>query len=65
MTPTIAKNQMLIMDRRRVQQPVCRHDYKYAIYGGMSMGMDKHIIEFYCPKCKTKFLKGYLIEYRP
>ena len=63
MTPTIAKNQMLIMNRRRVQEPVCRHEYRYAItgnigYQGMSM-MDLNTITFFCQKCKTVFLKEH------
>jgi len=62
MTPTIAKNQMLIMERRRVQEPVCRHEYKYAIAGGIRQGFDGHIISFYCAKCKTIFIQERLIK---
>lgn len=61
MTPTIAKNQMLIMDRRRIQEPVCRHDYQYAIVGGIGLlctsTMDSKTITFFCSKCNTIFLK--------
>jgi len=61
MTPTIAKNQMLIMNRRRIQEPVCRHEYKYAILGGIGFHgnstVDANTITFFCPKCKTIFLK--------
>jgi len=65
MTPIIAKNQMLTMDRRRVQSPICKHEYDYSILAGNLSGIgylsnfqDTAEITFFCHKCKTVFLKG-------